>query len=532
MWALVALGIGLRLWQMTGGASLWGDEVALARNIVERSYTDLLRPLDYGQVAPPGFLLLEKLTWSVLGGSDWTLRLVPLLAAIVSVFLFRGLALRVVRPAAALLAVAMFSLGMPFIFYGATVKQYSSDVAVALALTLGTLAIARSSAPRGRLAVLGTAGFLAVWISSPAVLVVTGLGATLFALHLARRDVDARRIVWLVLVPWALGAGGAAVFAVQSLDPGTRLYMHEWWRSGFAPLSSPIMLGLRWLWYDVLSGPYGPLVMDYRLASGFVLLGLVGTGRLWRVDRGTAMILAAPVAVTFLAAIAQQYPFQERLILFLTPGYLLWASAGAETVAAWLRSHARAAGWMFLALVLESPLERIVADHPVYRVTETRQLYSWLRGHWQQGDALWVKNPAMLWYWALLGITARDTLSGITARDTVMSGCWPEEPRKVLREIDRLRGRPRAWLLGARNRDIPLPYADSIGWRRDGLRVAPVSRYGRPVEVWLYDFSDSARLARQTADRFNVSVPRVSPIALLGCRYGTSAPKRIRKVSN
>ena len=58
---VVAVGIALRLWQYLADASLWVDEAALARNIVDRSPAGLLAPLDYGQAAPWGFLLIEKL---------------------------------------------------------------------------------------------------------------------------------------------------------------------------------------------------------------------------------------------------------------------------------------------------------------------------------------------------------------------------------------------------------------------------------------------------------------------------------------
>ena len=55
-----ALGAALRLWQYGAGASLWADEANMALNIVERPLGRLLGPLDYRQVAPPGWLLLQR----------------------------------------------------------------------------------------------------------------------------------------------------------------------------------------------------------------------------------------------------------------------------------------------------------------------------------------------------------------------------------------------------------------------------------------------------------------------------------------
>ena len=45
------------------------DEAFIALNIRGRSFVELLAPLDLNQVAPLGFLLLEKLAVRLLGGS-------------------------------------------------------------------------------------------------------------------------------------------------------------------------------------------------------------------------------------------------------------------------------------------------------------------------------------------------------------------------------------------------------------------------------------------------------------------------------
>jgi len=58
--ALVGAGAALRLWQYLANASLGVDEAALARNITARPLSALFTRLDFGQVAPPGFLLVEK----------------------------------------------------------------------------------------------------------------------------------------------------------------------------------------------------------------------------------------------------------------------------------------------------------------------------------------------------------------------------------------------------------------------------------------------------------------------------------------
>lgn len=58
--AALAVGVTLRVLLYLSSRSLWLDEACLALNLAGRSYLDLLRPLDYDQVAPPLFLWAEN----------------------------------------------------------------------------------------------------------------------------------------------------------------------------------------------------------------------------------------------------------------------------------------------------------------------------------------------------------------------------------------------------------------------------------------------------------------------------------------
>ena len=91
---LIAFGALLRIVQYATNRSLWLDEAAFARNVLDRSFAQLLLPLDYLQTPPMGFLLLEKLATSALSGSEYALRLLPLLAGILSLFLACAVARR------------------------------------------------------------------------------------------------------------------------------------------------------------------------------------------------------------------------------------------------------------------------------------------------------------------------------------------------------------------------------------------------------------------------------------------------------
>ena len=109
--ALVLLGVGLRLWEYFFNRSLYLDEILLTRSIVGMPLRELLtKPLLMDQVAPRGFLLIERLVVMVFGPSELALRLFPLLCGILSVILFRRLAERVLTGAGPALALFLFAI--------------------------------------------------------------------------------------------------------------------------------------------------------------------------------------------------------------------------------------------------------------------------------------------------------------------------------------------------------------------------------------------------------------------------------------
>ena len=84
---IIVFGIVLRLFAYFRGISFWGDEAALALNVLEHSYSALFKGLDYLQVAPPMFLVMSKIL-IIDNLRDFTLRLIPLVSGIAAIPLF------------------------------------------------------------------------------------------------------------------------------------------------------------------------------------------------------------------------------------------------------------------------------------------------------------------------------------------------------------------------------------------------------------------------------------------------------------
>jgi hypothetical protein len=514
VWLLIAVGVALRLWQLAGGASLWLDEIQLARNIADRDYLALLRPLNYAQVAPPGFLFVERLLWSAFQ-TDWSLRLVPLAGAIISLFLLRALARRALTGVAVPLAVASCAVAVPHILFAGQVKQYSTDVTWALALVLlAARILGPADPPRSRYVIAGAVGFAAVWFSSAAVLVVTGLGAALTLLAFQQR-VDRQKTMGLVVAPWAIGAGAASIAARLAVSARTMSFMREFWHDAFAPVPPRSLQDLLWPWHrltELFGMPWG---LRYPLAYVYSVLALAGFVLLWRARRDITLLLLGPIIVTFGVAAAHLYPFEGRLVLYLTPTLFLAMAAAIGALARWAGARIRFAAPAVILLAVVPVLMPIIRYRPPYRIQEMDTLLEWLTAHRRPGDVVYVwyrSVPNLLWYGPRHGLGESDVVEG---------GCWVAEPRGFLREIDRLRGRPRVWIVltgtSLPEARLMMEYAGQIGIRGEGRRM-PASFPRYHLEAWLHDFSDSTRLATTSAEQFPVRLPAPARHELMACK--------------
>ena len=92
---MIALGIVWRVARYGACPPMWGDEAFIAVNLLTRDFAGLLKPLEYYQIAPMGFLWAELAVIRVLGASEWAVRLIPFLSGLASLGLFALRASRV-----------------------------------------------------------------------------------------------------------------------------------------------------------------------------------------------------------------------------------------------------------------------------------------------------------------------------------------------------------------------------------------------------------------------------------------------------
>jgi len=524
---LTVIAVALRIWAYAGGVSLWLDELLVSRNILGLPLRDLLtKPLQLDQVAPRGFLLMEKLGVLTFGKNEYALRLFPFLCALASVWLFRRLAERTLDGLAVPFVLALFAIGVPIIQFGVEVKQYSVDATVAILLLLVALRARDPNATTRRLVLTGLLGWVVIWFSQASVVVMGGIGVAFAVRWLMTRDRPTGRALIITMPLWAAASIVAIVAGLRSMTPATREFMDDFWRGGFVPLPFTLGGALRWFWGQSLSVFTDVTLLRYRWPVLFLGVAVVGVVGLWRWRRDVAFVLLGPFAVALVAAAAQQYPFRGRLMFYLVPGLLIAVAAGAELIRRTVNRVHPSLGLAAMGALLVPPTMAFAHELPPYEIENNRSLYSYLQRHRQPGDVIHVfplSRPGALFYGPRYGLQPSDWTT---------AACDRNNTRTYVRDVDRYRGKARVWIVSGGNpayrtaRAAVRGYLTTIGTKRDSLILKSLT-YGT-VSLELYDLSDSTRLRAADAESFPVQPMPTNPRP--GCRpwVGPSASDSLR----
>ena len=506
--ALLVLGGVLRTIQYAGQVSLWHDELAIARNINDRGIGDLMtRPLDHRQVAPAGFLVAVKAATGIIGVNELGLRFVPWLAGLLSLPLFWRVAARFGGGAPLLAGVAMFAASPAMIWYGASVKQYGTDVTVSLFLVWLALRFQEHPDRLARATLAGIAGGAAILFSHPAVVTAFVLGIVLAAFARAARWSNAWLSLALLGVGWGAGALMAATSAMGLLGPGTDRFMEGFWREGFPPpLSDPLAL-VTWMPRQLFSAFahfllfFTPLPLVLLVAVPVAGVAALGFSTAIRLNPWRTALLSAPIVSGCAAAVAGLLPFRHRVALHAVWPILVFAVGGLGTIETWLRAR-RPRLAIAAPLLVAAPLTLIVllAARPPYDSgQETRPIIAELGRRWRAGDALYVYCGARH---AVAFYGPRHGLDVWTAHD-----CNYDDPRAYLREVDMFRGRGRVWffsmLFPGEDATMVRAYLRAIGREEELISgVSVAGQGGRIIDAYRYDLSDRAKLDAATAAEF------------------------------
>ena len=289
---------------------LWDDESFLCVNLIDRNFAELLQPLDFHQVAPVLFLWIERAAVKVFGFSEYSLRLIPFVCSIISLFLFRRVARQLLSGPALLFAVAVFAVSYPQIRYAAEAKPYGTDMFLSLIMLSLVVDWYQCRKPRFLIGLALLMPF-ALGASYPAVFAAGGLSLVVGTILLRQKGtaVEWRAwIVWNAMLVISFVVWFSLVGRVQSGAEGE--FMGEYWKQNFPPVRQPWLLPY-WLLKthasDFLAYPLGGPNWASTLTLCLCLAGL------WRLVHQKQFLwlglLFGPASLHFLAAAIQKYPY-------------------------------------------------------------------------------------------------------------------------------------------------------------------------------------------------------------------------------
>ncbi|MEX0726666.1 MAG: hypothetical protein WEB58_16025 [Planctomycetaceae bacterium] len=433
LFAGILTGIVLAIVQFAINRSVWSDEAAVALNIVTKSYPELLRPLDHQQVAPIGFLFLERFFFQEIIGNELGLRILPLLGFLASIPLTYFLSLRLFADRRiALFATSFFTLSLQLIRYSSEVKQYSTDVAVGL--LIACLSLYLPMRKPSSVVAFGVAGSLLIWMSNVSVILLFSFGSFILFEEVVRRN--NYRVLFAVLL-WIASFVTYYQFFIH--DHPSREFMLRYWGNSFLPLN--------------------PFDKEFYFFVKHMLMSLfgfaIGFGGLWILPflffTFTTVMLArqkrffplyiciSPIVVHLILSSFRLYPFSGRLVLYLAPYAIILYSYSLWMIWEKLTGRIISTNNYTQMLPVLAMFIPIFFNFPVYR-EELRPNIEFVHKRREPGEMVY------LYYGATPAYSFYDTVhdSGF-GRNLVLGNAHRKSPAEYGAEVDELTGR--YWLL-------------------------------------------------------------------------------------
>ncbi|ELS01729.1 hypothetical protein Xen7305DRAFT_00014340 [Xenococcus sp. PCC 7305] len=454
-WIIIVFAIAIRLIQYASNRSLWADEAVLALNIVNRSYSQLTQPLDYDQVAPIGFLWVEKFLVNLGGNNEYMLRLFPLIAGILSLFIFAMIARRYLDNPGRIIAILLFSTLSPVVYYSSEVKQYSTDILVGLLLWYFLAPYGKRKLTSSSIIINSFLVAILLWFSHPAIFVFSAIALTELVNIFLNKNTEQLKHKLVVYISGLLSFAILYWGFLNQANDNQNLF-NSW---GDAFPNHPLNI----IWYLDAFGKffYKPLGFEYYKIGGFsfsldaiaIALFIFGCFSYFHKNKIVFFTLLFPLLTTFVSAALQLYPFRNRVVLFLVPFFLIAIAEGIN----WIftrKLHPIVA--IFLAfLIMLTIAAPVVESSTIYikpqQREEIKEVIEYIRKNEQPQDILYIYQRGIyqfLYYAEKYGYQPEDYILGVEDLDNYDGRKLSEaELQRYQNDFNQLRGNPRVWFL-------------------------------------------------------------------------------------
>jgi hypothetical protein len=475
--AILLLGVTLSLVQFIYNRSLWRDEAALALNIINKNGLELLKPLDYMQVAPILFLQLEKLFSILLPNSEYGLRLLPLLCFWFSLYFFyRILKLTFKNYYSIIFALSLFVFNYNLIYYSSEVKQYICDVLVLTSIYYFTLKSYKREESKYYL--LGILGCVSIYLSNVTPIILFSCGIYLFYNSMINKKIYFKYMAGVSIV-WVITFLSYYYYFIHGHP--IRDYMVSYWSNAFMPhnlFSTDFYLFLVDKFKMLFDSPYG--IMDKILFPILYLIGFVTLSIRRKTD--ILLIMLIPIFLHLLLSAFKLYPFDVRLIIYIIPVVIIITSFGFEYLIDIFFTNLRIERFRLLAILIPLSLLFVLCSIGFpQQHEEIKKTINYIENNINKNDKIYVN------YFASNAFKYYSDIQFMHISAPILNGsknCNNNE--KYINELKNLKGRN--WLLfvgfGDNDTSYIIRNLDSLGYNK----IETFITYGS--STYLYDFRD------------------------------------------
>jgi len=475
--AILLSGVTLSFVQFIYNRSLWRDEAGLALNVINKNGLELLKPLDYRQVAPILFLQLEKLFSILLPNSEYGLRLLPLLCFWFSLYFFyRILKLTFKNDYTIIFALSLFVFNYNLIYYSSEVKQYMCDVFVLTSIYYFTLKNYKKE--ENKYYLLGILGCVGIYLSNVTPIILFSIGVYLLYDSWSNKKIYFKHMAG-VSIAWIITFLSYYYYFIHGHP--LRDYMVIYWSNAFMPhnlFSADFYLFLVDKFKMLFDSPYG--IMDKILFPVLYLIGFVTLSI--RRKTGILLIMLMPIFLHLLLSAFKLYPFDLRLILYTIPVVIIITSFGFEYLMNIVSTNLRIERFRLLAMLIPLLLLFVLCSVGFPRQhEEIKRTIDYIQNNINKNDKIYVN------YFAANAFKYYNDIQFMNINVPVIYGSVDRNnDEKYINELKNLKGRN--WLLfvgfGDNDTSYIIKKIDSLGYNK----VKTFVTYGS--SAYLYEFID------------------------------------------
>ena len=351
--AIFLVGIILRFLVFEVNNCYIHDDAALANNIIGKSYIDFfIRGLDNCQVAPPLFACLSKFIYGFMPKdyhvTDLCLKIIPFISGLISIPLFYILSKLIFQEKFKLyVANLLFALNPLLICLSGRFKQYSTELVVAIFLYI----IFYKYLSDGKWKKYWYfVVFLAPWFSLSSLIVLFSA----FLIILFKNRIKDLKLLFFIGFSIAFFA---VVYLPDNMHQNYEFMNGFWVNYGFMSIVHPQRFLIR----------LGELFLHehkyIKTFLGFWVLYKMFECIIKNRQSYNVIFITVPILVTVIMSSLHLYPFNDRLIAFLVPLFIIIMTECSDTIISKAIS---------VNFILVSVITMVVSVSNVYKLPDYR----------------------------------------------------------------------------------------------------------------------------------------------------------------